>query len=201
VARAKPTSDVAAAEARIMAATLRALTRLDPGALTIQAICQEAGVTAPTLYYHYGSKDGLLAAAVVRLADDWTTLLDTSVPRRGDLDETLATVEQGWEAMICSPDRPLAVLAWVTLLASESSDRARVALVRARDRSSDLVREALSLHLHDEQLAGDLASVVTDALVAAALDHLLDRDAALLRQRLRAITRTVRASVAAAAPA
>jgi AcrR family transcriptional regulator len=201
VARAKPTSDTPAAESRIMTATLRALTRLDPGALTIQAICQQADATPPTLYYHYGSKDGLLAAAVERLADDWTTLLDTSVPRRGDLEETLATVEQGWEAMLCSPDRPLAVLAWVTLLAAESSDRARVALVRARDRSNDLVREALLPHLHDEQLAGDLASVVTDAVVAAALNHLLDRDVAALRRRLAAITHTIRASVTEAAPA
>jgi AcrR family transcriptional regulator len=178
-----------------MAATVQALSRLDPGALTIQAICREAEVTPPTLYYHYGSKDDLLAAAVERLADGWITLLDVVVPRRGDLDETLLMVQQAWEQMIKAPERPLAVLAWVTLLSAESSERARVALVTARDRGLELMRDALLLHVDDEGTAVDLASVVLDALVGAALDHLLDADEAALQRRLSAVTRTVRLAV------
>jgi AcrR family transcriptional regulator len=33
-----------------------------PAALTTRAVCACAGVTAPTLYHHYGDKDGLLRA-------------------------------------------------------------------------------------------------------------------------------------------
>jgi AcrR family transcriptional regulator len=33
-----------------------------PAALTTRAVCECAGVTAPTLYHHYGDKDGLLRA-------------------------------------------------------------------------------------------------------------------------------------------
>ena len=46
-----------------MRATIHALSQMDPAALTIQQICREAEVSAPTLYYHFGNKDGLIAAA------------------------------------------------------------------------------------------------------------------------------------------
>jgi AcrR family transcriptional regulator len=182
-----------AADERILAATLQALTRLDPAALTIHTICTDAGVTAPTLYYHFGSKDDLLAAAVERLADDWITLLDATVPRRGDLDETLATAERAWEDMIRSPARPLAVFAWVTLLFAESSDRAREALQRARARTIEMTSDALEPHLVDRDAADDLAGVVIDGVVASALDYHLDGDVAALQRRLAAIMRAVRA--------
>src|SRR4029077_4267959 len=32
--------------------------------VSTRAICEAAGVTAPTLYHHFGDKDGLLAAVV-----------------------------------------------------------------------------------------------------------------------------------------
>lgn len=184
------------ADERILTATLRGLSRLDPGALTIQAICRDAQVSAPTLYYHFGSKDGMVAAAVERLAQTWIDMLDRAVPRRGDLDETLATAEQGWEAMVLAPGRPLAVFAWVTLLVADTSDRARESLMRARDRTVELTRDALLPHLPDPVAANDLATVVIDGVVAAALEHHLDGDVAALRRRLATITRIVKAVVA-----
>jgi AcrR family transcriptional regulator len=186
-------ADAPAADERILAATLRALARLDPAAVTIQAICADALVTAPTLYYHFGNKDGLLAAAVERLADDWIAVLDASVPRRGDLDETLDLAEQGWAAMILSPGRPLAVVAWVTLLVAEGSAAARDALVRARDRTVEMTRDALAPHVEDTDTATRLATLVIDAVVATALEHHLDGDADAVRRRLATLMQTVRA--------
>lgn len=191
-----PAADTPSADERILAATQQALTRLDPAALTIQSICRAAQVTAPTLYYHFGSKDELLAAAVERLAEDWIDLLDGTVPRRGDLDETLDLAQQGWQAMIASPGRPLAVFAWVTLLVAEGSDRARDALVRARDRTVLMTRDALAPHVHGTTTATDLAVLVIDAVVATALEHHLDGDTDAMRRRLEMIMRTVRAAAA-----
>jgi AcrR family transcriptional regulator len=197
--RASVPKDAPTADERILAATLQALTRLDPAALTIQSICRDAQVTPPTLYYHFGSKDGLLAAVVERLAEDWIAVLDVTVPRRGDLDETLDTAEQRWEAMIASPGRPMAVFAWVTLLVAEGSDRARDALVRARDRTVEMTRDALLPHFGDPETASDLASLVIDGVVATALEYHLDGDTEAMQRRLSTIMRTVRA-VAASIP-
>lgn len=197
--RAVVAQDAPPADERILAATLQALTQLDPAALTIQAICRAAQVTAPTLYYHFGSKDGLLAATVERLAEDWIAVLDATVPRRGDLDETLDAAEQSWEAMIASPGRPMAVFAWVTLLVAEGSDRARDALVKARDRTIEMTGDALAPHVGDPKTSADLAAVVIDGVVATALEYHLDGDADAMRHRLSTIMRMVR-TVAASIP-
>ena len=111
-------SEVAArsAETRILRATIDGLTRLDPAALTIQQICRAAEVTAPTIYYHFGNKDGLLAAAVEQLVTDWLAMMDAAVSREGSLEQTLEQAIGAWEATITAPTRPIAVFAWATLL-------------------------------------------------------------------------------------
>jgi AcrR family transcriptional regulator len=190
-------SEVAArsAETRILRATIDGLTRLDPAALTIQQICRAAEVTAPTIYYHFGNKDGLLAAAVEQLVTDWLAMMDAAVSREGSLEQTLEQAIGAWEATITAPTRPITVFAWATLLLAGTSEECRDALLRARDRSLTLVTEALANHVDDVR-AGELASLVIDAVVAAALQHELDRDRTALRARLDGLGRLVAASTA-----
>lgn len=185
---------------RILRATIEALALMDPGALTIQRICQEAAVTAPTLYYHFGSKDGLIAAAVERLVSDWLDLLDRQVSREGDLPQMLEQAVSGWEAMILTPSRPLAVFVWVTLLTANSSVPARDALIRARDRSQEMVVEALRPHVTDD-LVENMASGIIDGVIAAALEYQLDEDVAGLRRRLRSMSAMVQIVAGAVQPA
>jgi AcrR family transcriptional regulator len=49
-------------ERRLLAAAAALLESGGPGAVTTRAVLEEAGVTAPTLYHHFGDKDGLLNA-------------------------------------------------------------------------------------------------------------------------------------------
>ena len=132
------------AEERTLRATIDGLTQLDPAALTIQQICRAAEVTAPTIYYHFGNKDGLLAAAVERLVTEWLAMMDSAVDREGSLDQTLEQAVTAWESTITSPTRPITVFAWVTLLLAGSSEECRDAILRARDRALALVTEALA---------------------------------------------------------
>ena len=44
--------------------------------VSTRAICDAAGVTAPTLYHHFGDKDGLLAAVV---DFGWAAFLETKL--------------------------------------------------------------------------------------------------------------------------
>jgi AcrR family transcriptional regulator len=186
-------SDRPPAEERILQATLDGLTQLDPAALTLQRICRAADVTAPTVYYHFGNKDGMIAAAVERLVSDWLEMMETTVSREGDLGLTLDQAVAAWEATITSPTRPIAVFAWATLLMAGSSEQCRDALVRARDRTLTLVAEAL-VPFMDERIAAQLASLVVDAVVAAALQYELDKDRAALRARLEGLVGLVGAA-------
>jgi AcrR family transcriptional regulator len=177
---------------RILRATIEALAEMDPAALTIQHICRQAGATAPTLYYHFGSKDGLIAAAVERLVSDWLTLLDATVAREGDLDVTLDQAVAGWRAMIVAPTSPVMVFVWVTLLAAGTSEESRAALIRARDRSQEMIRAAVAGYLGDTPLADDVATMLVGGIISAALQFHLDGDEAALTERLTSLARVVR---------
>ena len=187
------------ADERILQATIDGLTQLDPAALTLQRICKAADVTAPTVYYHFGNKDGMITAAVERLVADWLAMMDASVSREGGLDITLAQAIGAWEATITSPTRPITVFAWVTLLVAGSSQECRDALIRARERSLVLVTAALTPHM-DEPTASRLAGLVIDAVVAAALQYELDKDRSALRGRLEDLVGLVGAAAIASPP-
>lgn len=58
----KAASQVVPPADRIRLCALGLLRDGGPAALTTRAVCACAGVTAPTLYHHYGDKDGLLRA-------------------------------------------------------------------------------------------------------------------------------------------
>lgn len=176
-------SHAAPAEERILQATIAGLTELDPAALTLQKICRAADVTPPTVYYHFGNKDGMIAAAVERLVSDWLAMMEASVSREGDLNRTLEQAVAAWEATITSPTRPIAVFAWVALLTADSSAECRDALIRARDRTLVLVTETLTPFV-PETVAQQLAGLVIDAVIAAALQYQLDKDPLALRARL-----------------
>ena len=137
-------ADATPSEERILRATIDGLTQLDPAALTIQQICRAAEVTAPTIYYHFGNKDGLLAAAVEQLVTDWLSMIDAAVSREGSLDQTLEQAIGAWEATITAPTRPIAVFAWATLLLAGTSEECRDALIRARDRALSMVTDVLA---------------------------------------------------------
>ncbi len=126
---------------------MAALAALDPTALTIKRICRAAQVTAPTIYYHYGNKDGLIAAAVERLVADWLAAMDAAVDRQAPLEAAIAQAITVWTQAITSPSRPLAVFTWATLLLSESADLPRGALIEARDRGRAMIADVATQYI------------------------------------------------------
>ena len=64
-------------------------------AVTARAVCQAAGVTAPTLYYHFGDQQGLREAIVT--AAFQAALAKTSTERDEDPTREIA---RGWDAYV-----------------------------------------------------------------------------------------------------
>src|SRR5580693_4976057 len=63
--------------------------------VSTRAICDGAGVTAPTLYHHFGDKDGLLAAVV---DFGWAAFLETKRAVAAVVHEHVADdVRAGWD--------------------------------------------------------------------------------------------------------
>jgi len=188
------------AEERIVQATMAALAALDPAALTIKQICQAAQVSAPTLYYHYGNKDGLVAAAVERLVADWLAAMDAAVDRRAPLEASVAQAIRVWTEAITSPSRPLAVFTWATLLLGESADLPRMALIEARDRGRAMIADVTTQYIGPGPAVAVIAQLVTDSVIATAVQYELDHDAQALSARLDTLASAIRVIAAGAWP-
>jgi AcrR family transcriptional regulator len=194
VAGVTPAGESAPTPQRILDAVIDGLTELDPAALTIHQVCSRAQVTPPTLYYHFGSKDGLTAAAVESLVTRWIGQLDLLVDRGGTLDQTLSQVVAAWHMMITAPERPFAVFVWVSMWSEES----RAALVRAREHAQQLIRDAVVDHLGPIPDSDDIAGMLLDGVLGASVEYQLDSDEESLHRRLSTLAAMVRLRAAAA---
>src|SRR6185369_17953349 len=87
----------------ILAAAERIVSRGGEDALSIRELCARVGVTAPTVYHHFGDKDGLLAEVV-----------DACF---AEFDQALVAGPQ--------PSDPVAALAWASIATSPTASRIR----------------------------------------------------------------------------
>ena len=76
---------------RLLEAAAELLVR--DGELSTRAVCEAAGVGAPTLYHHFGDKDGLVEAAIA-------TAYESSLRRkrsRRPSDDPVEDIRRGWD--------------------------------------------------------------------------------------------------------
>src|ERR1700730_355065 len=85
-----------ATEDRILTAAADILEKGGVDAVTTRAVCQAAGVTAPTLYHHFGDKNGLLRAVV---AQGVNTFMAHKRTNRQTVD-AVADLKRGWDRWI-----------------------------------------------------------------------------------------------------
>jgi AcrR family transcriptional regulator len=80
---------------RILEATAGLLAESADADASTRAICDAAGVTAPTLYHHFGDKEGLLAAVV---DFGWAAFLETKLAVAAVVHDHVADdVRAGWD--------------------------------------------------------------------------------------------------------
>lgn len=87
------TAATASARDRLLLAGAELLEEAHGGAVSTRAICDRADVQAPTLYHHFGSKDGLLDAVV---SHGFTEFL-ASRAGAGEDDDPVETIRDGWD--------------------------------------------------------------------------------------------------------
>ncbi|MGH8296665.1 MAG: TetR/AcrR family transcriptional regulator [Steroidobacteraceae bacterium] len=77
----------------LLAAALKVLEEEGEAQFSTRAVCALAGVTAPTLYHHYGSADGLLSAA---MAEAFAQFLERKKAAERSPDP-VAALRGGWD--------------------------------------------------------------------------------------------------------
>lgn len=83
-------------EEKILAAAARLLEEGGREALTTRAVCGEVGISAPTLYHHFGDKEGLLRAVV---AQGVAAFMARKRANRQTAD-ALADLKRGWDGWL-----------------------------------------------------------------------------------------------------
>lgn len=81
---------------RILAATAQILEAEGVEGLTTRAVCDATGVTAPTLYHHFGNKDGLLTKLIHQSLDEFMTQKRSVALTENVIDD----LARGWETWI-----------------------------------------------------------------------------------------------------
>ncbi|WP_158895772.1 TetR/AcrR family transcriptional regulator [Amycolatopsis anabasis] len=84
------------ARERILHAAARLLSESDGEPVSTRAICAEAGVGAPTLYHHFGDKQGLFDAVVAHGFEAYLAE-KRAQPSTGDL---VADLARGWDVQV-----------------------------------------------------------------------------------------------------
>lgn len=77
----------------LLAAALKVLVDEGEAQFSTRSVCAVAGVTAPTLYHHYGSADGLLSAAMTEAFAQFLQSKKT-VTRSAD---PMSALREGWD--------------------------------------------------------------------------------------------------------
>lgn len=80
---------------RLLRAAAELLDEAAGGDVSTRAVCVRAGVAAPTLYHHFGSKDGLLRAVVEYGLGQYE-----SHDERTDGEDSLAALRHGWDSHV-----------------------------------------------------------------------------------------------------
>lgn len=83
-------------ETAILDAAAALLETQGPGALTTRAVCEAAGIKSPTLYHHFGDKDGMERALIRRAMTDFMRRKQQPPQSSDPLDQ----LREGWDVSI-----------------------------------------------------------------------------------------------------
>jgi AcrR family transcriptional regulator len=163
-------------------------------------LCERAGVVKTAVYWHFESKEGLLEAALERVASTWITEIRGSVDQAGGIDARLDRFVAGLRWLVVERGEALALILGMILERAEiDADRReslRRILARARAAIADGIRDALGRDLPDRDRVAEVALALLNGLV---LSHRLERDPALLDRQLAQLRETFALTVLAAA--
>jgi AcrR family transcriptional regulator len=115
---------------------------------TARDIAAASGANLASIGYHFGSKEGLLNAAIIRLFEDWTEMLGAAAFTDPDA-PPLARMARSWVVMLESfeQERPLLVAFLEAVAQAERSDDLRrqmaIHLNESRDRVAKMVQASI----------------------------------------------------------
>ena len=153
----------------------------------VDAIARRSGVVKSALYWHFGSKDGLLIAALERTAREWVAELEASVVVEAEPAQRLENLLQHVRTLFYErPERIRLILSALIERGPENEDvREGVAQILGVMRDA-IARGMAVLPIPPARVHG-LATLALEVLTGAFFEYFANPDPALLEQRLKVI--------------
>jgi AcrR family transcriptional regulator len=196
VARGRYPKGDASRERILDAATELFATRGYAGA-GVDRLAERSGIAKTAIYYHFGNKEGLLAAVLERAASQWIDGIQQAARQAGDPLGRLDRALGGMRAMLEEKPWILKLFQILTLEVAEEKPEIRATLqgiVRhARAAIIDGMRESLGVEVPG---ADDVAGMMLAALDGIALGLQLDPGSIDLDQAFTDLRRVVTIMVA-----
>ncbi|HVP31161.1 MAG TPA: helix-turn-helix domain-containing protein [Myxococcota bacterium] len=175
-----------ASRERFLEAAAELISERGYAATGVDEICRRAGVVKSALYWHFGSKEKLLAAVIERVGKVWVEQVTKSVYREGTPESRLDRFIEGLEKIAAEKGRLLRLIVGVGFQQGDVAPAALEALVQSQATACAAIvrgcQDALGVALPDFDLIADLVMAFMNDLV---LRGLVGRRSADLTRRLR----------------
>jgi len=147
----------------------------------VDRLAERSGIAKTAIYYHFGNKEGLLAAVLERAATQWIDAIQSAAKQGGDPLQRLDRALAGMRAML--EERP-----WIyklfQILALEVAEEKpeiratlRAILDKARDAIVDGMRDAIGAPVPGaEQVAGMMLSILDGISLGMQIDDQISLD-------------------------
>lgn len=164
----------AASRERLLVAASELFAERGVAGTGVDAVARRAGVVKSALYWHFRSKQGLVAAVVARLGERWLEEIRASVEETGAPEARLERFVDGLRGIVEERPELMRLFLVVALERSDVAPASREAawsvLARGRDAIVKGLHDTLGSELPD---ADGIAELALEALMGIAVERML----------------------------
>lgn len=180
-----------ASRERILATAIELFSERGYAGTPVSEICRRAGIVAPSLYHHFGSKEGLLASAIERVGLSWIEEIQKQAYREEDLTRRLDRVVDMWRRLVTEQPALMRMLISVQLErsrdSSEITDSLRLLMRRTRVSLVEGIEASVGALPDADSLAHTMIALLQGALLRLQLEPETTDADALFRDMRRTI--------------
>jgi len=187
-----PAAGAETSRERILAVAARLFAERGFAATSVDAVCRESGFSKPTIYWHFGSKQGLLVAVLERNAARSIERIRSDALSAETGMARIDAVIHRWRDIVANDSAELRLPVMAALEMGGRSDEVRESVVRiwrASERAMvEGIEGAIGRRLDDLDLVGHVAVTL---LQGAAMRFSVDGDEERLERNLQELKRVL----------
>jgi AcrR family transcriptional regulator len=182
---------------RLLEAAARLFSERGYAATSVGAICEQADVGKPALYWHFDSKEGLLAAVLATMSSRRIDSVRKHAAEATTAGQRLHHMVEGMRRLVLEEPQLLRLPTLAALEQGAESEAIRRAVIDIWDRSGEaLVADMMAATGRDADELKGVSFVALGLLSAASVRFSIDGDVQRLDRSLSAMESAVRALLA-----